>query len=129
MRDQVKSGTRVNNTQTTPRAKRFPYFLRDMRKLTLSEEQTYQDIRNSHYYIIAHLSSGVKPGAVRIATTGYTDNGITCSAFENTDGTYAFVLINNNEKSKKITVSDGQRHFAYDVPGKSVTSYRWAKSK
>lgn len=44
-------------------------------------------------------------------------------------GTYAFVLINNNEKSKKITVSDGQRHFAYDVPGKSVTSYRWAKSK
>ena len=86
-------------------------------------------IRNSHYYIIAHLSSVVKPGAVRIATTGYTDNGITCSAFENTDGTYAFVLINNNEKSKKITVSDGQRHFAYDVPGKSVTSYRWAKSK
>ena len=86
-------------------------------------------IRNSHYYIIANLSSVVKPGAVRIATTGYTDNGITCSAFENTDGTYAFVLINNNEKSKKITVSDGQRHFAYDVPGKSVTSYRWAKSK
>ena len=86
-------------------------------------------IRNSHYYIIAHLSSVVKPGAVRIATTGYTDNGITCSAFENTGGTYAFVLINNNEKSKKITVSDGQRHFAYDVPGKSVTSYRWAKSK
>ena len=86
-------------------------------------------IRNSHYYIIAHLSSVVKPGAVRIATTGYTDNGITCSAFENTDGTYAFVLIINNEKSKKITVSDGQRHFAYDVPGKSVTSYRWAKSK
>lgn len=42
MRTDVKSGTRVNNTQTTPRAKRFPYFLRDMRKLTLSEEQTYQ---------------------------------------------------------------------------------------
>lgn len=42
MRTDVKSGIRVNNTQTTPRAKRFPYFLRDMRKLTLSEEQTYQ---------------------------------------------------------------------------------------
>lgn len=36
------SGTGVNSTQTTPRAKRFPYFLRDMRKLTLSEDQTYQ---------------------------------------------------------------------------------------
>ena len=42
MRQNNTSGTRVNNTQTTPRAKRFPYFLRDMRKLTLSEEQTYQ---------------------------------------------------------------------------------------
>lgn len=42
MQTDVKSGTRANNTQTTPRAKRFPYFLRDMRKLTLSEEQTYQ---------------------------------------------------------------------------------------
>lgn len=37
-----ESGTRVNRTQTTPRAKRFPYFIRDMRKLTPSEEQTYQ---------------------------------------------------------------------------------------
>lgn len=31
-----------NSKVATPRAKRFPYFLRDMRKLTLSEEQTYQ---------------------------------------------------------------------------------------
>ena len=86
-------------------------------------------IRNSHYYIIAHLSSVVKPGAVRIGATGYSDSNIMYSAFENPDGTYAFVLMNNNEKTKKITFSDGKRHFAYDVPGKSVTSYRWAKSE
>lgn len=86
-------------------------------------------IRNSHYYIIAHLSSVVKPGAVRIDATSYEDSNITYSAFENTDGTYAFVLLNNNEKPKKITISDGQRHFAYDVPGKSVTSYRWKKAE
>ena len=86
-------------------------------------------IRNSHYYIIAHLSSVVKPGALRIGATGYADSNIMYSAFENPDGTYAFVLMNNNEKTKRITFSDGKRHFAYDVPGKSVTSYRWAKSE
>ena len=86
-------------------------------------------IRNSHYYIIAHLSSVVKPGAVRIGASGYADSNIMYSAFENPDGTYAFVLMNNNEKTKKITLSDGKRHFAYDVPGKSVTSYRWVKSE
>lgn len=57
------------------------------------------------------MSSVVKPGAVRIGTTGYTANGITYSAFENTDGTYAFVLANNNADAKRITVSDGTHYF------------------
>ena len=83
--------------------------------------------RNSHYYIIGHLSSVVKPGAVRIGTKGYTANGITYSAFENTDGTYAFVLLNNTAESKSITLSDGNHHFTYEVPAKSVVSYRWKK--
>ena len=84
-------------------------------------------VRNSHYYLIGHMSSVVKPGAVRIGTTGYTANGITYSAFENTDGTYAFVLANNNADAKRITVSDGTHYFSYEVPAKAVVSYRWKK--
>ena len=71
----------------------------------------------------------VKPEGVRIGAAGYADSNFMYSAFEKPDVTYAFVLMNNNEKTKKITLSDGKRHFAYDVPGKSVTSYRWAKSE
>lgn len=84
-------------------------------------------VRNSHYYLIGHMSSVVKPGAVRIGTTGYTASGITYSAFENTDGTYAFVLANNNAEAKRITVSDGTHYFSYEVPAKAVVSYRWKK--
>jgi glucosylceramidase len=84
--------------------------------------------RNSHYYIIGHLSAVVKPGAVRIGTSGYSASGITCSAFENTDGTYAFVLLNNTGESKRITLSDGVKHFSYDVPAQSVVSCQWKKS-
>lgn len=83
--------------------------------------------RNSHYYIIGHLSSVVKPGATRIGTKGYSASGITYSAFENTDGTYAFVLLNENMETKKLTLSDGTRHFTYEIPAKSVVSYRWKK--
>ena len=103
--------------------------LEDMKEVALGNSDYKTIIRNSHYYIIAHLSSVVKPGAVRIGASGYADSNIMYSAFENPDGTYAFVLMNNNEKTKRITFSDGKRHFAYDVPGKSVTSYRWAKSE
>ncbi|WP_167619798.1 glycoside hydrolase family 30 protein [Maribellus sediminis] len=83
--------------------------------------------RNSHYYIIGHLSSVVKPGAVRIGTTGFSDNGYYYSAFENTDGTYAVVLLNSTTTSKMITLDDGTNHFSYEVPAKSVISYQWKK--
>ncbi|MBK5722067.1 glucosylceramidase [Dysgonomonas sp. Marseille-P4677] len=92
------------------------------------DRSNYKTItRNSHYYIIGHLSSVVKPGAVRIGTKGYTANGVTYSAFENTDKTYAFVLLNNTSEDKKITLNDGIQNFTYDVPSKSVVSYRWNK--
>ncbi len=83
--------------------------------------------RNSHYYIVGHLSSVVKPGATRIGTTGYTATGITYTAFENTDGTYSLVLLNNTNEAKKISISDGTNNFTYEVPVKSVVSYLWKK--
>lgn len=86
-------------------------------------------IRNSHYYIIGHLSAVVKPGAVRIGWKGSQVSGLTCSAFENTDGTYAFILLNETGRSRKIMLKDGSRSFVHEVPAKSVVSYRWKKSK
>jgi glucosylceramidase len=83
--------------------------------------------RNSHYYIIGHLSSVVKPGAVRIGTSGFSESGFYYAAFENSDGTYAFVLLNSNASPKTITLDDGKQHFSYEVPAKSVISCRWKK--
>lgn len=83
--------------------------------------------RNSHYYIIAHLASVVKPGATRIGTSGYTDEGIVYAAFENTDGTYAFVLSNANQEAQRVTVDDGTHYFSFEVPARAVISYRWKK--
>ncbi|WP_462318467.1 glycoside hydrolase family 30 protein [Marinilabilia sp.] len=82
--------------------------------------------RNSHYFIIGHLSSVVKPGANRIGTSGYTASGLMYSAFENTDGSYAFVVLNDSSEEKNITLDDGSNHFSYGVPAQSVASFRWA---
>lgn len=83
--------------------------------------------RNSHYYIIGHLSSVVKPGAVRIGTSGFSDPGFLYSAFENSDDTYAVVLLNSTDAVKNITIDDGKQHFSYEVPAKAVISYLWKK--
>lgn len=81
--------------------------------------------RNSHYYIIGHLSSVVKPGAVRIQANGEQTNGMNYLAFENADGSYAFVIQNDNREDKPVTISDGKNQFEYLIPAKSVVSFRW----
>lgn len=81
--------------------------------------------RNSHYYIIAHLSSVVKPDAVRIGTSGYSESGLTYSAFRNTDGTYALVMSNNTPHSLTLTIKDGQKQFTHTVAPLSAVSFSW----
>ena len=92
------------------------------------DNETYTRItRNSHYYLIAHLASVVKPGAVRIGTSAEAADGLMYSAFENADGTYAFVLSNSADSARSITVDDGMHSFTAEVPAKAVASYRWQK--
>lgn len=81
--------------------------------------------RNSHYYIIAHLASVVKPDAVRIGASGYSTPGLTYTAFQNPDGSYAMVADNNNSTELKLTVDDGTHHFTVTVPAKGVSSFTW----
>lgn len=92
------------------------------------DNETYTRItRNSHYYLIAHLASVVKPGAVRIGVSGEGADGLMYSAFENVDGTYAFVVSNGTDSAQNITVDDGVHRFMAEVPAKGVASYRWQK--
>lgn len=81
--------------------------------------------KNSHYFIIGHLSSVVKPGAVRIGTEGFTEQGVVLSAFKNPDNSYAVVLANEQTKNTRITFTDGSKYFSYDIPAQSVVSYTW----
>lgn len=93
------------------------------------DRSDYETItNNSHYYIIGHLSAVVKPGAFRIESNGSATAGLMYSAFENPDGTVAFVLLNENEGVARISLTaDGKNYIDCTVPGKSVASYRWKK--
>jgi len=88
----------------------------------------YKDIRkNSHYYIIGHLSSVVEPGATRIGADSNSSSGLIYSAFANTDGSYALVVSNNSADNKIITVTDNVKRFTHTIPSKAVVSYQWKK--
>lgn len=90
------------------------------------DRTNYRDIvYNSHYYIIGHLSSVVKPDAVRL---GVTDNvqGLMSSAFQNPDGTMAFVVLNEQDQDQSASLQLPNGKFInLHLPARSVTSLKW----
>ena len=92
------------------------------------DNRNYKTItRNSHYYVMAHMGAVVKTGATRIGSSGIDDSNVMYAAFDNPDGTYGLVVMNANEKKKLVTVTIGEKHFSYEVPGRGVASFTWAK--
>ncbi len=95
-----------------------------------SKNYAYESIeRNSQYYDLAHCSKVIKQGAVRIATNDTEITDVKYMAFENPDGSYAFVAVNRGSDSRKLTINDGIRHFSYDLPGNAIASFRWGKTE
>lgn len=81
--------------------------------------------KNSHYYVIGHLSAVIKPNAVRIENQSTTNSNILCTSFQNEDGSYALVLLNKGKESSFVSVTDGKKNFGYQVPANAVVSFNW----
>ena len=45
--------------------------------------------------------------------------------FKNTDGSFAFVITNNAEKEKSITIQSKKKAISYTLPPKSIVSFLW----
>lgn len=79
---------------------------------------------NSHYYIIGHLSSVVKPGAVRIkANCSLPEDKLMLAAFRNPDGSTAIAILNQQDTDQTVSIPSGNGTFAeVKVPGRGVSS-------
>ncbi len=82
---------------------------------------------NAEYYVLGHLSKFVRPGAVRIESTGYGEGGIQNVAFRNPDGTIALVAINSGG-TQNFQVSFGGQTFGYQLPGGAMATFTWPGS-
>ena len=80
--------------------------------------------RQSHYYNIAHASKVIKPGAVRIGASGFTQSGLLYQAFLNPDGTHS-VIICNEGASTSIVFKDGKHSVKCGIPEKALVSIIW----
>lgn len=70
-----------------------------------SKNDTFE--KRLSYYYIGHFSRYIKPGAVRIGYTRYTDK-IEVTAFCNPDGQRAVVLLNKSKDDVEVTLREGK---------------------
>jgi glucosylceramidase len=82
---------------------------------------------NAEYYVLGHLSKFVKPGAVRIDSTGMGQGGIENVAFRNPDGTIVLVAVNSGG-AQNFQVSYNGSSFGYNLPAGSMATFTWPGS-
>lgn len=87
---------------------------------TLTGEVT----KNVDYYTMGHISKFVDRGAHRIESNWY-ENDLEDVAFLNPDGSKVLIVSNRTKEDKTFTVTDGDRHFQYTLPGEGAVTFKW----
>ncbi|MXV14798.1 glucan endo-1,6-beta-glucosidase [Pedobacter sp. HMF7056] len=90
--------------------------------ITINSSTSYT--RNVAYYIIAHLSKFVKPGAVRINSN--IAGSIQNVAFKNSDGTKVLLAGNNGGSAVTFKVKWGSQSFTYTLPAGATATFKWS---
>lgn len=73
------------------------------------------------FHYIGHFSKYIRKGAKRIAFTRYTDK-LEVTAFKNTDGSVAAVLLNRSEEAKKVNLRVQGKHTEFEVPASAIVT-------
>lgn len=79
--------------------------------------------RNVSYYIIAHASKFVRPGAVRIASD--QQNSLLNVAFKNTDGSKVLIVLNTASGTQSFNIKFNSKMVNTSLDGGAVATYVW----
>jgi glucosylceramidase len=71
------------------------------------------------YYVMAHFSKFIRPGAIRIGFS-CADKDLMLTAAKNTDGSIAVVLFNPTENPKSVTITAGKKNINTAISAKAI---------
>jgi glucosylceramidase len=95
------------------------------RGLVTIDSRSGEVTRNPEYYVIAHASRFVRPGARRIESSeaGGTLDSV---AFRNRDdGSIVLIIANSDPATRSVLVRCGTREFEFAMQGRSIATYTW----
>jgi len=81
--------------------------------------------RNDEYYVLAHASRFLKPGAQRIDSTDTGAEGVDNVAFRNADGSRVLIVVNSQPKPQAISVHLEGRDYRHLLAPRSLATLLW----
>ena len=101
----------------------------DCRGVVTINRATGEVTRNVEYYVLAHASRFVRPGALRIdSDTGVA--GLESVAFRNVDdGSIVLIVLNGGAAARDFQIAVGSRAFGAELPPGAVATYVWRESR
>ena len=84
------------------------------------EEDTFE--KRLPYYYIGQFSRYIKPGAVKIGTTKYTED-IKVTGFKNPDGEKVIVVLNTTNEEKEVTIREDGKGISCSMDAHSITTF------
>jgi glucosylceramidase len=87
----------------------------------LADNAKKELIFNPSFYALGHFSKFIRPGAKRVTVGSSLDN-VLATAFLNTDGALAVVVMNQSEGDHSAVIRFGDRHVEIDSPRRSFVS-------
>jgi glucosylceramidase len=92
--------------------------------VVIINRQTKQVTYTGLYYYLAHFSKFVRPGAVRIETSGNV-KGVRCVAFKTPAGGLVAQLVNSRKADTEVGLEAGGRSLQVALPAISITTLQW----
>jgi glucosylceramidase len=89
--------------------------------ITVNSNISYS--RNASYYIIAHASKFVKPGAVRIASDVVSN--LVNVAFKNVDGSKVLIVLNSSSTTQTFNIKFNSKIVTSSLISGAVATYVW----
>jgi glucosylceramidase len=92
--------------------------------VVIINKTTHEITYTGTYYYLAHFSKFVRPGAVRLQTTG-TAKGIRVMAFQTPEGGYVTQLLNSLNQDEEVNLVSKGRTLHVTLPARSITTATW----
>jgi glucosylceramidase len=92
--------------------------------VVIINKSTHEVTYTGMYYYLAHFSKFVRPGAVRVQTTGKV-KGVRVMAFQTTEGGMVAQILNSNSSDEDVNLMYRGRALALNLPGRSISTAEW----